>query len=405
MRDRAGAASAGEASPGRISHKTTASTAAQRPGTTNRPGQPPIPTTGAIVSPASQAPTTIPAETTDMIVARNRSGASSADSAVQLGKAAPRPIPVSSRQTRNSVMLLAVAVPSVASPTPRQPNTISGRRPIRSPSGASNAAPAPRPTNTAENTMPKPAGSRPRAAFRCGTASGIALRSYPSITNTSASRTSDSVRRAGVMRISPPACGRGRGWARNSPPACGRGRGWACKRAQTGPPLTPPASRRGKSPHFPSVSPVPRRGHLVRHRVEHRFDLFDRTVPDLEGFGKIIAVRPAHRARSGRAVGQRVFAEPARVVDEAIGEHDAALDVDQRKAAGAQLVVVAVPAERELLLTRQPGDRQRELGVVGCLDAVLDPVAVRVEPGSDRPVVALDGLEIAVGDADQLVSR
>ena len=53
--------------------------------------------------------------------------------------------------------------------------------------------------------------------------------------------------------------------------------------------------------------------------MEHRLDLLDRTVPDLEGFGKVIGVRPADRARHRGAVGQRVLAESAAVVDEAEG--------------------------------------------------------------------------------------
>src|SRR5690606_25491371 len=104
---------------------------------------------------------------------------------------------------------------------------------------------------------------------------------------------------------------------------------------------------------FGSSDGVPRRRHPIRHRMEYRLDLLDRTVPDLEGFGKIIGVRTAYGARSRRAVSQRVIAQPPRVVDEAVGEHDAALDIDQRKAAAAQLVVVAVPAERELLLATE----------------------------------------------------
>jgi len=90
------------------------------------------------------------------------------------------------------------------------------------------------------------------------------------------------------------------------------------------------------------------------------------------------------------------------VVDEAVGQHDPALDVDQREAAGAQRVVVAVPAERELRLAAEPRDGQREVGVVGRLHAVLDPVARGMETGADHAVVALDGLEVAVGDGEHL---
>ena len=60
---------------------------------------------------------------------------------------------------------------------------------------------------------------------------------------------------------------------------------------------------------------------------------------DLEGFGEVIGMRAADRARYFAAVRQRVIAEPAGVVDEAVGEDDAALDVHQREAARAQLVV------------------------------------------------------------------
>ena len=58
-------------------------------------------------------------------------------------------------------------------------------------------------------------------------------------------------------------------------------------------------------------------------------------------------------------------------------QDQAALLIDQREAPGAQSVVVAVDAEPELLdaAEARAGD-QGQLGVVGGLDAVLDPVQV-----------------------------
>ena len=62
--------------------------------------------------------------------------------------------------------------------------------------------------------------------------------------------------------------------------------------------------------------------------MEHRLDLLDRTVSDLEGFGKVIGVRAADRARDFGPVGQLVLTEPTRMVDEAVGQDDPALDID-----------------------------------------------------------------------------
>ena len=72
----------------------------------NSPCQPPTAMTSGAKMPAAARPSGMPAETTAMIVARSRSGASSAESALTLGKTAPNAMPVSRRQTRNSVIVL-----------------------------------------------------------------------------------------------------------------------------------------------------------------------------------------------------------------------------------------------------------------------------------------------------------
>ncbi len=179
-------------SPERMNCRTMARRTASTPGAMNSPGQPPRSIISGAVIPAMAMPSGMPAETTAMIVARRRSGASSADSALTLGRHPPSASPVTKRQIRNSVIVSAVDVASVASPVTRQPLTISARLPNLSPSGASNAPPAPRPTSSAVNTQPKPAASSP-ILVRRGTANAMAAMSKPSITKTPPSRMSENI--------------------------------------------------------------------------------------------------------------------------------------------------------------------------------------------------------------------
>ena len=95
------------------------------------------------------------------------------------------------------------------------------------------------------------------------------------------------------------------------------------------------------------------------------------------------------------------------MVDEAERQHQPALLVHQGKAPRAQVVVVAVVAHAELLFAAQRRDRHDlgKLRIAGGLHAVFHPVALGVELGVDRPVIALERIEIAVRERDHLAAR
>jgi hypothetical protein len=141
---------------------------------------------------------------------------------------------------------------------------------------------------------------------------------------------------------------------------------------------------------------------MIGHGDEIRLDLLDRTIADFERLRQVERVRPADRAGNAGAVGQFVIGEHAAVVDEAVGEDEAALLVDQRETAAAQAVVVAVVAEAELLLARQAGDGDEKVRIVGRLHAVLNAIAIGVESRAYGPVVQLECRKVAVGQRDHL---
>jgi len=117
-------------------------------------------------------------------------------------------------------------------------------------------------------------------------------------------------------------------------------------------------------------------------------------------------VRAADGRLEGRAIRQPVRAEPARVIDEAHREHEAALFIDQRETAGAQTIVVAIDAELELLGAAERGViAQRLRRIVRRLQAILRSVAGGIELREQRAVVELERVEVAVGDGDHAFAR
>ena len=140
---------------------------------------------------------------------------------------------------------------------------------------------------------------------------------------------------------------------------------------------------------------------------EHRLDPGDLAAVDLEQLEQREAVREVeHRLGPGGAVGPGDVDHFARMVDEAAGQDQALLLVDQREAAVAQAVVVDVLPLAELLGAIHRRDRViGHRGVVGRLQPVLDPVAAFGELGEQLPVVQLQGVEIAVGDRDHPRAR
>src|SRR6185437_11939526 len=108
-----------------------------------------------------------------------------------------------------------------------------------------------------------------------------------------------------------------------------------------------------------------------------------------------------------RAIGEGKIGEPACVVDEPCRHHEAALFVHQKKATVANAIVVAVIAELELLRATQvcDGDDFHEVGIVSCLQTVLDAIAIVVELGEENSVIELKRAEIAVDKRDHAGAR
>ncbi len=101
----------------------------------------------------------------------------------------PSPTPVRKRQIASSCVLAASAQPKEPAPTTTIDATSTARRPSRSPSGASSAAPSPIPRIEEDSAMPKAEEGRPHSADSVGTVSAINCMSKPSNITASAQST------------------------------------------------------------------------------------------------------------------------------------------------------------------------------------------------------------------------
>ena len=93
------------------------------------------------------------------------------------------------------------------------------------------------------------------------------------------------------------------------------------------------------------------------------------------------------------------------MIDEAMGEDEAALLVDQREAAATQAIIIAIIAHAELLFAAEMGIYEREIGVVRGLHAIFDTLAIGMEAGEKLPVILFQRRKIAVGDRPQPLAR
>ena len=127
--------------------------------------------------PATTAPRATQTPISVMMVARRASGANSAVSADALLWQTPSPTPTSSRHSPSCQGAVAVVAPREATRMIISPPSSSGRRPNRSPSGAMNADPTPRPSTEAASAMPNAAGTSRQYRASVGTARAMACRS------------------------------------------------------------------------------------------------------------------------------------------------------------------------------------------------------------------------------------
>ncbi len=98
------------------------------------------------------------------------------------------------------------------------------------------------------------------------------------------------------------------------------------------------------------VHRIERRVLEIIHVREHRLDAVDLAVANLEGFDQRDGVRPLQERLALLAVRREVRVERVRVIEEARGDHDAALFVDERITTLADALVDAIDAELELIL-------------------------------------------------------
>src|SRR5690606_4401826 len=102
-------------------------------------------------------------------------------------------------------------------------------------------------------------------------------------------------------------------------------------------------------------------------------DGLDLAIDDLEGFHDRERVGPFEQRLHGTAIGQLILVEAVVMIEEGRADDDAALLVDDREAALAQLLVDAVDAELELLLAafRDSGGAGRIAIIGGGADAIF----------------------------------
>jgi hypothetical protein len=124
-------------------------------------------------NPAISAPSATQQYINEISKTRLRSGTYSEVSAVAFGKLIPSPMPVTNRQTDSSVGFAANAVKIDAAPTAIIPPISTGRRPKRSPSGATTAEPANIPIRAADSAKENDADSARHSAVSDGTANAI----------------------------------------------------------------------------------------------------------------------------------------------------------------------------------------------------------------------------------------
>ncbi len=123
--------------------------------------------------PARKAPKATLQYITQVSHTRRRAGMYSEVRVVALARQAPMPMPVPMRQITKSVRLVDQAVAKVATAATTRPSTINGRRPNRSPKGATMPAPTPIPSRAELRARPKLVGLSPQAPAIWGTARAI----------------------------------------------------------------------------------------------------------------------------------------------------------------------------------------------------------------------------------------
>src|SRR6202034_708730 len=141
------------------------------------------------------------------------------------------------------------------------------------------------------------------------------------------------------------------------------------------------------------------------------FDATNFAIGDLEGFGDFEARRSVKNIphRDSLAVGELDRVHGAVLIEDDVGPDDAALFVNQRKAAianaGDDGVIAALELSHAAHAEGVEGGVGRERGIVGGMDTVFHAVAIVGEGIDALAVVIFQAGEIHVGGVDQLRAR
>src|SRR5882757_10028089 len=199
-------------------HSTGSRTSGSTPPTTKTLAQPKAGISGADSSPARTPPNGYPQNIRPTTVPRERRGVYSEVSAMALGSAPPRPIPVRNRTTTSPATEPTRGVASEQAVNTATEISSTRRRPNRSPSLPRRRAPTRLPNSPTPKTAPKAEAPTPQLSAIAGAARAMAWRSNPSSVVTTAqsstttrrsrlvpgsSSSSSKVNRAGYVIVGP----------------------------------------------------------------------------------------------------------------------------------------------------------------------------------------------------------